>query len=656
VTLPSVVALAFLIALSVPAAARAEYAVGADPVSATDTELGDRDSTSPAISRDGRYVVFDTASQALLGPPLDPEAAGTRGLVRKDLLTGAVEPVAPPGALGPTSVSANGRYVLFRTLLPLVAGDGNTRSDVYLRDMTRSLSDVDAYELVSSLDGPERAPVYPDADTGSRPGGQGFGLSADGRTAVFWTDGPSNLPAGAVTPAPRAQVLVRSLDRDETRLVTRDKDHAGLPGTPVPPAGEFAATATPSPAISGDGTTVVWQDANPARQVPMLPGEPAPDAAFLWRNVAGGPGVATRRVAGIADPDDPACTATAPYLESDTATGPCYGPFTSSEAEDSAGNQPSNEALSISDDGRRVAFLSSARRRPFDTRFARRGAYVVDMSSGLSRKRATREPVSLPKAISDVRPIDEAVLSGDGRHLVFNSRSNAFDGPRPIGTFQTGELTATNVFVLDLGSNTLERATRGVGGGDYLGALLDPEIGLTDDTLVQQLAVSRDGFAIAFRAADGNLFVGDANGVTDIQVVRRIPSSTGVTIEGSVPPLPVAPEPRVASLPPVHPVVGYVDLGRGGVASLSVRLPAAGTLSAQARARASGRRLTVGKAGRRVSRAATVKLRLRPSRAALRALHRGARLKVVLSIRYKPRSGAGTRVSRRYTLTRRAVR
>jgi hypothetical protein len=645
--LAAATALFALLTLAVPA--RAAYDLGAEPVSATAAELGDLDSTSPSISGNGRFVVFRTESSILLGPSPDPSQPLAAGLVRKDLLTGALALVAPPGAGGATSISDDGRYVLFETTDTLAAGDTNTRRDVYLRDMTRQLSSIDAYELVSSLDGPEQSPVYPTAGTGGRTGIRGFSLSGDGRTALFWTDGPSNLPAGGATTTPRAQVFVRSLARGETRLVTRDKADPGLPGTPVPAEGEFATTVVPNPVLSGDGTTVAWQDTHPASQTTFLPGQPTQGPAFLWRKMTSGPQAPARRLTGIADPDDPACSLSAPYIQSETATGPCYGPFASSEAKALNTVDLTNYPLSISDDGRRVLMMSDAKRRPYRVQFQRRGLFVVDMSPGVSRKRGTVESVSVSKALTDAgRGILSAVLAGDGRHIAFVSRNNAFDGPRPFGTFQTGELIATNVFVLDLAANSVERATRSFAGRDYQGALLDPEIGTTDDTRVDELAVSTDASAIAFQAADGNLFVGDANGVPDVQVVRRSAATTPIGLE----PQPSAPdgppkEPPVNPLRPIHPLIGYVQVRRGGVATLRVRLPAAGRLTAEARA---GRRLLVAKLARRLKRPATLTLSLRPSRAARAALRRGTRLNVVVRLRYVPRRGAGTRASRRYTL------
>lgn len=639
------------LALCLAPSAGAEYAPGGDAVSALGVDLGERASSAPVLSHDGRYVAFRTESSILLGPSPSPNEDFTSGIVRKDLVTGALALVTTPGADAGTSISADGRYVLFESNRQLVPGDANARTDVYVRDMTRPVTDVAAYELVSSLDGTESSPIYTGVGAGSKAGLAGLGLSADGRTAVFWNESQATLPVGQATPAPRGQVWVRSLDRDETRLVTRDAADPTLPGTPVAHTGD----QSPRPVLSGNGAVVAWQDTNAAPQTRFLLGEQPKLAHYLWRDLTAGPSALARRLTGTSDPDDPACSSADTFVESLTASGPCYGPFASGEALNDQGASPGSNPLSISDDGRRLLFISSAQRRPYDPATERQGVYLVDMSAGLSRKQGTSEPVSLPKSVSRIRGIADGLISGDGRHVVITSRNNVFDGPRPVGTFQSGDLTATNVFVIDVAAGTIERATRSPDGGDYLGRIADPQIGTRDDTGVDNLTVTPDASTIAFQAEDGNLFVGDANGVLDVQVVRRAVPYVPTLITAPEQADPIPRPPRVRPLRPIHPLIGSVRLGRGGVAVLSIRVPAAGRLRANALTRAQGRRINVASVTRRLRKPATVKLRLRPSAAAKRALRRRARLRVAVQIRYLPRRGPDTRATRRYTLTQGAL-
>ncbi len=676
-------ALTAILAMTAPAPALADYGPGAEVASANGPLLGDADSLSPSISDDGRYVVFPTQAVNLLGSPppppgsTNPPEAYAAGIVRRDMVTGTVELVAPPrrvkrsdntvvspGATGPASISGNGRYVLFETSddLPSAAGDRNASSDVYVRDMSRPLTDPGAYELVSSLDGTLSPATYDSAEVvrGSRAGRLGFGISDDGRRAAFYTAGRSNLPAGGLVATPRAQVFVRLLDSDRTLLVTRAAGDASASGTPVARDG---AQFSPDPVLSGNGSSVAWVDTNPGAQTRLLPGEPVPGAAFLWRDINAGPAAPTRRVAGTSDPDDPNCPAgaTLPSTGGEAATGACFGPFAAAEAITVEGSVLSG--LSISDDGLRVLFLTNAHQRPFDERTAGTIAYLADMAPGLTRKQGVRRVLRQLGANPS-----EVILAGSGTRFAFAAIGRTFEGPRALGAFPTGETPTTNAFVVDLAQGTVQRSTVGADGTDYRGETPDPLSGTPVDPGLRGLALSDDAGAVAFAAQDGNLFVGDANfGALDVQVVRGAP---GVTIPRSAFPAPDAPSVTppgggeasrpLQPLAPTKPVIGYLTVDRRGVARLTVRVPAAGRLTATASAAARGRRLRgkrmrVARTSRKLKRATTVHLRLRPTSAARTAARRAA-LRVRIDVRYTPTAGRSTAAVRTYTLTRNAAR
>ncbi len=103
-----------------------------------------------ALSGDGRHVVFTSAAYGLLPQPAPPGTYRVGGLVRRDLVTGAVDLVAPGrlfdattndpvgGGGGSTpSVSADGSRVAFVTRDGLDPADVNGRPDVYVRDMMK---------------------------------------------------------------------------------------------------------------------------------------------------------------------------------------------------------------------------------------------------------------------------------------------------------------------------------------------------------------------------------------------------------------------------------------------------------------------------------------------------------------------------------------
>jgi Tol biopolymer transport system component len=125
---------------------------------------------APSISDDGRYLVFQSASNVLA-----PDFYYADDVFVKDLQTGAVTLVSadPDGdAAGGIEgiISGNGRYVVFRAGETLLGAESRLRSDVYIRDLQ-----TDALTLVS-------------ADSDGTPGNDasfGHSVSADGRYVVF---------------------------------------------------------------------------------------------------------------------------------------------------------------------------------------------------------------------------------------------------------------------------------------------------------------------------------------------------------------------------------------------------------------------------------------------------------------------------------------
>ncbi|MEJ5869048.1 hypothetical protein WDV85_14995 [Pseudokineococcus sp. 5B2Z-1] len=132
-----------------------------------------RDTGDVAVSDDGRYVAFSTAAK-----PAAPTTSWSTGLAyRKDLVT---EELAPLGT-GQTAawehqlgLDPTGRYGFVATAAPLLAEDGNRRTDHYRRDL-----ETGELRLVTSR--------------------------ADGSVA------PST--SGSVTPAEYGRVLVLGADR-----------------------------------------------------------------------------------------------------------------------------------------------------------------------------------------------------------------------------------------------------------------------------------------------------------------------------------------------------------------------------------------------------------------------------------------------------------
>lgn len=660
--------------------ASAVWQPGVGVASAAGPLLGDDASRGPLLSGDGRYAVFTTSASILLGEPPDEAERYSAGIVRKDLQTGDVAVVAPPQRVlrsdgttrgtgttsQPSGISRDGRYVLFGTSARLSAADGgSTTPDAYVRDMAAPLSGGGSYELVSARDGTATGADYLDPAVGSVPGLAGYALSADGRRAVFVTSGVSDLPASPAPTTPVQQVWVRDLDARTTRLISRDRNDGSAAGTPAPQPAPGNGSQPPTAAISADGTKVVWTAGDAERQTPTLPkeGPIGPKPSLLWRdlNAIQAP---SRRVAGAADPADPSCVDPAAYTPSNTATGPCYGPFLTGEGIDrtdagqTGGESTSLRLQGLSGDGGRVLFVSSAYQRPKDDAAFRPGtAYLADMHAGVPRRTGVTVAWSSP-ASNTRRPIENGRLAVDGRHATFLSQDNRFDGLQSLGAFPTGNLLPFNVFSVDLDARSVELVTRAPDGADYATQ--------TQSALVPSAAApSADGSAVAFAVPDGNLFLGDANGVDDVLVARvAVPQGP---VGGDVVP-PVQPAPVVdAAVPQALPSRYFVTLGRvsvsrsTGTATLSVRLPVGGTLTASARGTATrtvkGRRrstsVIVGSVRRTPKAEGTVVLKVKVGSKARAALRRTPyRLSVRLAVAFRPRGAAPTTATRSYTLRR----
>lgn len=566
-------------ALAAPASAAAFYGNGAQLISADFGRLEQGDDTTlyAAISDDARYVAFQTRARNFFRDD-DPDPPGQYrqgGIFRFDLQTRGLELVADGdvfdegtnalasrGAQNP-SVSANGRFVAFSTAQQLVPSDTNGNVDVYVRDTEVPIGAPGAFDLVSARDGGDVPGSYvaaerpnPGLDRGSEVT-RGEAISADGDRVAFRTVVASDL-AGPDTPP--GQVFVRNRATDSTTLVTRAREGGGPAGGAVGPA-----------VLSGDGSTVAWTGGNAARQTRLLGGENPNDSLlyYLWRRVADGPTASTRRITGAADIDDPACPPGASIVDDSTATGPCYGPLGQQEGIPA---NISGQAPVLSADGQRIAFLTaSTPRGPFASGTGL-DLYATVMTPGVSRKQGTIELTREGGSGDTSAGIQSVSISADGRFIALTTPRTRF--VLPVLRF-TGDPRATSgaseLYVIDLPARTIERAVRARDGGDASG-----------DT-ANNPSLSADAARIAFTSLAGNLFFGDGNSRADAFVVSRQAET------GEAPPLP----------PLVEDLGVLVDEGgsggprlgvrarslRDGRVELTVRVPGAGELKSQARAR-----------------------------------------------------------------------
>jgi Tol biopolymer transport system component len=571
--------------------------LGADIVSVdrASDEQADAPTSDAAISANGRYVVFQTRATNFFEDDGESESErkaaeppGTLregGIFRYDRDTGRLQIVASGnlvvsegseagkvlvrGAVNP-SVSADGRYVAFATAQKLVSQDTNENIDVYERDMSKPPGEAGACALVSAQNGSDEPPIYDDSSITPIPGGDpgaqlwpNTAISADGRYVLFRSaEVLSNLPEGATPSTQPGQLFVRDLTAKTTTLVTRKKKGEPEEGGP-------AGGAEGPASLSADGSTVAWVGRDAPEQTTFLAGEDLDETLpyYLWRRWQE-PGASTRRVTGVADPEDPGCPPGSSIKNEATATGPCYGPLTLPE---STSPGISSQVPALSADGYTVAFLAGGAIRPNFLKPDSLDVYVTSMRPGVTRKAGTR---ALTLAVNGAQgdgnaSITSLAMSSDGSHIAFVSQRNAFvlSEPTSTGSFSTtGQ--QSELFVISLSANTLERAVVGLEGAEPNGSTAN------NPTL------SENGSALAFVSSVSNFIFGDANNSEDAFAASfQVPGGT------AVPPASVNAGSGGFSLTAVSsPELGVsVKRAKDGGVILLVETPGPGKLVAKAR-------------------------------------------------------------------------
>ncbi|HEY2054266.1 MAG TPA: hypothetical protein VGH14_10060 [Solirubrobacterales bacterium] len=580
---------ALAIALAAPAA-RAEF--GPIRLVSKSTKEQAARAISPAISADGRFVVF----AGKLG--------GREGVFRKDLTTGAITLVVElqnPEAVSAAdpSISGDGRYVAFDTTRQLDPEDDNGTSspDVYVADLA---TEPPTYELASALD-------WCDPATSSTPCGLTYAgnagsvaagrvaISESGRRVAFLVRGESDLAGPGTAPG---QVAVRDLDSHRTYLITVRK------GTDEATQSGGADPSSEGVAISGDGSTVAWVGSHLPEQVPMLPDEEATIRALeskptaepeereyhepLWRRVPGPleeEDLPTRRITGGGDPLAPGCPSNGTL-----ATPSCQGPFP-----ELAKGRFFGERLSRTEgagwgigvprldrDGGTVAFIG--------TPDENKDLFVVEMTPGLSRVQAVRQlsrwinPVpgeNNPEAAFAAKfsavngPIEDCAISPDGNRIAFTTNRQVFPlapptlvTPPPPGTNAVKEL-----YQVDLGGETIERATPGGGGVESLAG----GVAVAADGAAAP-SYSDEGRFLAFESNAYNLVAGDANKNFDAFVVESPPPAP---IEETR----ISPRPATLVVQPLWRMTVTASSLPDGTVRLVVGVPGAGAIRAKATAR-----------------------------------------------------------------------
>ena len=650
-----VVAAAGATALS-QTAAEAYYGMGAQIVSASFARLeqGDDSTTYATISGNGRYVAIQTRARNLFddsdGDPSGSYRVG--GIFRFDMETKALERVADGdlrgdvdgalitrGAQNP-SISVDGSTIAFSTAAQLVPADTNDSIDVYIRNMNIAPSAPGAYELISARDGSDQPASYAPRVTpmpGRNPGtdvSRGIAISGDGSRVIFRTaDVFTDLPSSAGLDTPEYQLFVRDRAAHSTTLVTRLSSGGGPAGGAIGPAG-----------ISSDGSTVAWTGQNGPAQTRLLLGESLDTSLsyYLWQRIDDGPTAPTRRITGLADPDDPACDPSLALITGPLVTGSCYGPLTDTEQ---GRSDILNLAPALSGDGKRVAFITAAGLRPTAVTGSLADLFVTDMSVGVSRKVGTLELTREgdPNDQGTSSPIDGLSMSSGGRWLAVATARTTYLLPalRFIGA-RRSVVGSRDLYVVDLDGLTVQRAALGRTGTDLNG------------DVASSVSISANGDRLAFTSTATNLIAGDANDRSDAFVVTRQAEPSESIV---VPP----PDPGPSEVPDITPPPTRLSVratGRSdGTVVLAVAVPSSGGLAAVARRSTvkvvAGRKrtsiVTVASATAKPRRAGRLTLTLRPaSQSSKRLLRSGKAISAKAVVSFI--SSQGKRLSRTVTV------
>ncbi len=514
---------------------------------------GDSDSVAPAISPDGRYVVFSSGANDLV--PGGNSRFALNVYLRDRMANTTVLISANTNGSGGNDnsilgqVSANGRYVVFQSeASDLVPGDTNGVTDIFLRDTYTGITRL--ISVAADGDFPNGASTDPV-------------MTPDG-TSVAFISAASNLVAGDNNGIP--DVFVRDLITQTTWLIsvgaagtsaamatpvlTPDGRYVAffssatnlVSGVPATSQGEvyvrdrFAGTTTwasinaagivftnlglsaaPSyhPRISDDGRYVVFKagNSNSLGTTVILRYDTATGATTLINsNGVGGDIVVGDDYGPEMTPDGKYVA----YVQHEGATNSGYSSVhvwnaqttTDSLVSDPGSNGTITSASTepvLSADDSSVAFLSNTTNLPGN---------IVAGESHIYLRNLTNSSLQLVDVDTNgIGSSDEALsvlnVSSTGQYVAFDS---------PDGGLVGGDNNhASDVFVRDLFSNVTELNSK-------RNATVIPQPG--DNPTVSQISVSTNGQWVAFASLADDLVPNDTNDLPDVFVQDLLAGTT----------------------------------------------------------------------------------------------------------------------------------
>ncbi|MEV7192522.1 hypothetical protein AB0N81_12080 [Streptomyces sp. NPDC093510] len=376
---------------------------------------GNAASTSPALSADGRYVAFVSASRNLVAN----DTNGTPDAFVRDLRTGTTERVsvksngkASHGVVREVSLSPDGRYVVFTsTADDLVRDDPNDLDDVFLHDRdtgrTQRISPTGA-----SYDGLRTHLTYDPA------------VSGDGRY-IAYASGAEDLVAGDTNKRDDVFLYDRKKKTTELAQLTDDGRHgegdAFAPAFAGDSGGRYLAFTSNASGLTDVedhalATDVFLRDREKNTtelvSVPHAYNRKTPS----WDAALSGDAryVAFTSASRVLRPEGPAPTSPHNVFLYDRETKRMR---LVSAAQDGTPADQNSGDVSLSRDGRYAAFTSAASNLTADGDDSSADVFLRDMLTGEVRLVSVEsEPVS-----EDTKPGPRTGVSEDGGTVVFDS-------------------------------------------------------------------------------------------------------------------------------------------------------------------------------------------------------------------------------------------
>jgi Tol biopolymer transport system component len=508
-------------------------------------------SDRPAISADGRYVVFESSATNLV----TGDTNDVNDIFLRDTQASTTERISlssagtqSDGASSEATVSDDGRYVAFHSLATnLVAGDANGLQDVFLRDRqtpatTRLSADVsgldaDGFSANPTISGNGQHAVFQSIATDLVAGGtngqtyiyrRGVAAAGAARVSVDSTGGPVewdcydaaiSADGRCVAFSSQSLLLTGGPFTNFRQIVVRDRQTGTNTMVSLATDGKPGNGNSFHPSLSDDGryvafeseaTNLVTGDTNGVADVFVHDRQTGTTVRGSVSS-AGTQGDGESRRPALSG--DGTCVAFSSFatnlVAGDTngaadvflrviATG-----WTERVSVDSGENQVSGgDSLypRVSRDGRIVAFQSQATLLVPADASTNSDIFVRDRQAGTTEIAS----VSTAGTISNGNSLNPDV-SGDGRYVVFGSFGN---------NLVAGDTNGMgDVFLRDRQSATTERINVDSAGSQTNSSSSNPSI-------------SDDGKKIVFMAVDGNLVAGDTNGAYDIFARDRTAGTT----------------------------------------------------------------------------------------------------------------------------------